>query len=179
MIGRGGASGSGGGREEGRGPLPGGPETVEGQVRASDPEVRDVRRRRRFTTGYKLRVLEEADRCDQGQLGALLRREGLYRSNLTTWRRQRETGELTAGRRKHSAAEREVRRELARTKRENERLRQRLAQAETIIGVQKKTPMAADAAANDNENRGEGGWCGSRETGREGGGRRGIASCGG
>lgn len=108
------------------------------QVRASDAEVHGGTQRRRFTAGYKLRVLEEADQCDQGQLGALLRREGLYRSNLSAWRRQRESGELTVGRRKRNAADRELRRQLARSKRENERLRERLAQAETIISVQKK-----------------------------------------
>lgn len=144
VVGGGSRSGGEGTREDGRGPVPGGPvpgpELVDTQVWAPDPEVRDVRRRRRFTTGYKLRVLEEADRCDQGQLGALLRREGLYRSSLSEWRRQRDAGELTTGQRKRSASERELRRELARAKRENARLSQRLAQAETIIGVQKKRP---------------------------------------
>ncbi len=50
--------------------------------------------RRRFTTEYKLGVLQEADRCSRGEIGALLRREGLYSSNLTAWRKQRENGEL-------------------------------------------------------------------------------------
>ena len=137
---------------DGRSPVSGRPETVDTQVRAPDPEVREVRRRRRFTTGYKLRVLEEADRCGQGQLGALLRREGLYASHLTLWRRQRENGELAGGRRKRSAVEREVRRELARAKRDNERLRQRLAQAETIIGVQKKLSSLLGLALGGGEN---------------------------
>lgn len=95
--------------------------------------------RRRFTVGYKLRILDEAERCEPGQVGALLRREGLYSSHLTLWRRQRSAGRLVAGgARKQSAVERELRRELAGEKRENERLRQRLERAETIIAVQKK-----------------------------------------
>ena len=62
-----------------------------------DPEVAEKRPRRKFTAKYKLRILAEADVCTQpGQMGALLRREGLYSSNLTTWRQQREKGILQA-----------------------------------------------------------------------------------
>src|SRR2546428_9561481 len=62
-----------------------------------DPEVGERAARRRFTAEYKLQVLREADRCaGVGELGALLRREGLYSSHLTTWRRQREHGALAA-----------------------------------------------------------------------------------
>jgi transposase-like protein len=62
-----------------------------------DPEVPEKKRRRKFTAKYKLRILAEADSCaEPGQLGALLRREGLYSSNLTVWRRQREEGLLDA-----------------------------------------------------------------------------------
>jgi transposase len=58
-----------------------------------DPEVEPKAKRRTFTTEYKLRILAEADECTaQGQLGALLRREALYSSHLTTWRRQRASG---------------------------------------------------------------------------------------
>lgn len=65
---------------------------------APDPEVSEAVRRRRFSANYKLRVLREAEACSstQGELGALLRREGLYSSHLTSWRRQRERGELDA-----------------------------------------------------------------------------------
>ena len=60
-----------------------------------DPQVVPKAERRRFSTEYKLRILAEADRCtEHGQIGALLRREGLYSSHLTTWRRQREQGTL-------------------------------------------------------------------------------------
>ena len=62
-----------------------------------DPEVSEKKRRRKFTAKYKLRILAEADSCNEpGQLRALLRWEGLYSSNLTVWRRQREVGLLDA-----------------------------------------------------------------------------------
>ena len=60
---------------------------------APDPEVTARHARRRFTTHYKLEILRKADACNRpGQLGALLRKEGLYSSLLVTWRRQREDG---------------------------------------------------------------------------------------
>ena len=69
-----------------------------------DPEVSEKAIRRKFTAKHKLRILQEVDRCTtQGQIGALLRREGLYSSNLTTWRRQREQGTLEALSPKHRA----------------------------------------------------------------------------
>jgi transposase-like protein len=62
---------------------------------ASEVEVVAKATRRRFSAEYKFKILREADACTQpGELGALLRREGLYSSNLTTWRAQRRTGEL-------------------------------------------------------------------------------------
>ena len=64
---------------------------------APDPEVPEKKPRRKFTAKYKLRILAGADACSQpGQMGALLRREGLYSSNLTTWRQQRAQGILQA-----------------------------------------------------------------------------------
>lgn len=60
-----------------------------------DPEVTPKARRRRFSAAYKLRILKEADACTgKGEVGALLRREGLYSSHLSTWRRARDQGEL-------------------------------------------------------------------------------------
>ena len=107
-----------------------------------DPEVSDKANRRRFTAKYKLDILEQADHCEPGQMGALLRREGLYSSHLTTWRRQREDGALQAlGARKRGRKAKGVDAQTKRLKeleRENERLRQHLAQAQTIIEVQKK-----------------------------------------
>ncbi len=62
----------------------------------ADPEVVEKASRRRFPAQYKLKILQEADRCEPGGIGALLRREGLYSSHLATWRRQREAGTLAA-----------------------------------------------------------------------------------
>jgi len=94
-------------------------------------------------TSHKLRILEEADRCTQpGELGQLLRREGLYSSHLSTWRRQREEGTLQGLKPKRRGRKAKRKDPLAteneRLRRENERLAQRLRQAETIIEVQKK-----------------------------------------
>jgi transposase-like protein len=95
--------------------------------------------RRRFTAAYKLRLLQEADQCAPGELGTLLRREGLYTSHLTTWRRQREAGQLAAlapkkrGRKADPLAS-----ELARLKRENAKLQAHLERADLILDAQKK-----------------------------------------
>lgn len=63
--------------------------------RMPDPEVKAQATRRRFSVAYKRRIVEEADRCTEpGAIGALLRREGLYSSQLATWRRQRTEGTL-------------------------------------------------------------------------------------
>ena len=106
-----------------------------------DPEVAERARRRRFTAPYKLRILEEADACCRpGQLGALLRREGLYSSHLVDWRKQRNAGALAAlaPRRRGRPPTAPAVTELARLRRENERLARDLATAETIIEIQKK-----------------------------------------
>jgi transposase-like protein len=105
-----------------------------------DPEVTLGAKRRRFTAEYKLRILEEVDQCAQaGAVGALLRREGLYSSHLTTWRRQRSQGQLQGlGSKKRGRKPDPQTAELTRLQRENERLKARLEQAETIIAVQKK-----------------------------------------
>ena len=109
---------------------------------APDPEVVEKATRRRFSAKYKLEILERADECRPGEIGALLRREGLYSSHLSIWRRQREAGTLEAlGPRKRgrkAKGETAEGRRVATLERENERLRERLAQAETIIEVQKK-----------------------------------------
>ncbi len=114
---------------------------LEGGV--EDPEVRDRPRRRRFTAEYKLQIVQEADRCTQsGELGALLRREGLYWSALTAWRRARDRGAFDALKPKKRGPKARARdphaKEVARLCRENERLRQKLETAELIIDVQKK-----------------------------------------
>lgn len=106
-------------------------------------EVTPRAKRRSFSAAYKLRILEEADQCTEpGETGALLRREGLYSSSLTQWRRQREQGQLRgleARKRGRKTSERdEVAEELKRLRRENAQLEERLDKAETIIEVQKK-----------------------------------------
>ena len=105
-----------------------------------DPEVVAQAKRRRFTAEYKLRVLAEVEQCQEaGAIGALLRREGLYSSHLTSWRRQRAADQLQGLRPKKRGRKPDPQAaELARLQRENERLKARLEQAETIIEVQKK-----------------------------------------
>jgi len=105
-----------------------------------DPEVVVKAQRRRFTAEYKRRILQEADACTHhGEIGALLRREGLYSSHLNTWRRQRTRGELQGlmpakrGRKVDPQAA-----EIVRLQRETERLKAQLERAELIIDVQKK-----------------------------------------
>jgi len=108
-----------------------------------DPEVRERAARRRFTGEYKRQVLRQADQCaGVGELGALLRREGLYSSHLTTWRRQREQGALGAlapkKRGRPAAPASPWARRVAELERDNGRLARRLHQAEAIIAAPKK-----------------------------------------
>jgi len=123
-----------------------------------DPEVVPKAKRRKFTAKYKLRIVEEADACTEpGQVGALLRREGLYSSHLAKWRQLRQEGQLQAlsKKRGRKAQDWSVA-ELAKLRRENERLRARLEQAEMIIEVQKKlsqilglTPAESETTENE------------------------------
>jgi len=105
-------------------------------------EVADRPKRRTFTADYKLRILKKADACRApGEMGALLRREGLYSSHLTEWRRERERGALAALGKKRGrkpAAVDATAEEVATLRKEVARLRKRLDQAELIIDVQKK-----------------------------------------
>lgn len=110
---------------------------------APDPEVAVTAKRRQFSSGEKRRILAAADRCTKiGEIGALLRREGLYSSQLATWRKQRAATERAGLEpqkrgRKADPTLAEARRVAALSK-ENERLRRKLATAQTIIDVQKK-----------------------------------------
>lgn len=110
------------------------------KTKRPDPEVVPKAKRRTFSSAYKLRILEEADACNKpGEIGALLRREGLYSSLLSDWRRQREAGSLAGlSPKKRGRKSTGDMRRIAELERENERLRRQLEQAETIIGVQKK-----------------------------------------
>lgn len=109
-----------------------------------DPEVRsDKKPRRRFTASYKLRILQQADSCTEpGQIGALLRKEGIYSSNLTTWRKQREKGildSLTPKKRGRKEMKKNPLSEtVARLQKDNQRLMEKLNKATMIIEVQKK-----------------------------------------
>lgn len=95
--------------------------------------------RRRFSAEYKMRILQEADNCSSGEIGALLRREGLYWSHLTNWRRQREAGQLMGLRPKKRGPKPDPQaEEIKRLHRELERLQVRLQQAEAIIDAQHK-----------------------------------------
>ena len=114
-----------------------------GATDSREVEVVAKAERRRFTGEYKLRVLREADRCKQpGEIGALLRREGLYWSNLTTWRKQRQSGELAGLRVKSRGPKRREKNPLAERIRELERetlrLKRRAERAEGIVELQKK-----------------------------------------
>ncbi len=101
------------------------------------PEVTQRAARRRFTAEYKRRIAVEAESCQQpGEVGALLRREGLYSSVVQRWRRQLREESLSSSEKSNSKPSSSQ--EVARLKRENERLKEKLRQAELIIDVQKK-----------------------------------------
>lgn len=124
-----------------------------------DPEVVESATRRRFSAGYKLRILKLADSCTEpGSLGVLLRREGLYASNLTTWRRQRDEGTLEALSPKKRGPKTVEHNPLAaeneQLKRENERLSKRIRQAELIIDVQKKVSQMLGITLESPKNEG-------------------------
>jgi len=105
-----------------------------------DPEVVPQAKRRQFSAEYKLDILKEAEQCtERGQVGALLRREGLYSSHLSNWRRQQRQGQLQGLRlQKRGRKSEPEAAELKQLRRENKRLRQQLERAELIIDVQKK-----------------------------------------
>lgn len=110
---------------------------------AVDPEVVEKAQRRRFTAEYKLRVLREAEVCSEpGEVGALLRHEGLYSSHLGAWRQQRDRGLLgaMASKRRGPKAKRNdpLAKENAKLRREKAALERKLRQAELIIDIQKK-----------------------------------------
>lgn len=105
-----------------------------------DPEVVVRAKRRQFSAADKLRILQAADACTEpGQLGALLRREGIYSSYLADWRRERAVGQLQGlGVQKRGRRRDEQAAELTRLRQENEQLKAQVAQAELIIAAQKK-----------------------------------------
>jgi len=114
--------------------------TSTSRATAPDPEVSAKAPRRRFPAEYRLRILTEADACKKpGEVGALLRREGLYSSLLTNWRRQREAGALREMRgRRRGPTPRPVDPRVKQLETENRRLQRKLQRAETIITLPKK-----------------------------------------
>lgn len=107
-----------------------------------DPEVAATAKRRRFSAEYKRSILAQVESCrEQGDIGAVLRREGLYSSHLSKWRQQREEGALaglTGKKRGRKPSTNPLAEQNRRLQAENTRLTRRLQQAETIIDVQKK-----------------------------------------
>lgn len=107
-----------------------------------NPEVQEKAVRRKFTAEQKLRIIKEADSLAPGQLGALLRREGLYYSNLRTWRRQLKEGTLEAlspqRRGPKTRQPNPLAKQVAQLTKENQKLQKKLRQAELIIDFQKK-----------------------------------------
>ena len=109
---------------------------------APDPEVAAKATRRRFTAAYKMSIVEKADACETpGEIGALLRREGLYSSHLSAWRKAAREGSLRGLAKKRgpkpSGRKREARK-VRKLARENARLREELRKARIIIDVQGK-----------------------------------------
>ena len=124
------------GDERSEAPRSGGSSPIEhgGAPVAPDPEVSARHARRRFTTAYKLEILRKADACMRhGELGALLRKEGLYSSHLITWRQQRELGLMPKKRGRKAVP---VDPQLKRLEQENRRLTTRLQKAEALIDFQ-------------------------------------------
>ena len=113
-----------------------------GPVRAADPEVAAKAKRRQFSAQYKLRIVREAAAAKSpGEIGALLRREGLYSSHLVAWRRQRERGELaglSAKRGRKAEPVNPLAKRVAELEREKRRLERKLEQAELLLDIQKK-----------------------------------------
>jgi len=110
-----------------------------GTGNSADPEVAQVAKRRRFTNQYKLKITAEADQCTQrGDIGMLLRREGLYSWHLKYFRQWRDNMSPEKKPAPKSATIAQLRNELARTTRENERLKLKLKKANSMLDLQKK-----------------------------------------
>lgn len=107
-------------------------------------------KRRRFSDEYKLRILGEADRCTKpGELGLLLRREGLYSSSLAAWRRWRRDQLPEHPQSRKPATESQLRHEIQRLKRDKARLQLKLDHAEKIAALQKKYAEMIETAETE------------------------------
>ena len=139
--------------EENTAPPP--PEGKRSAAAPPDPEVIDKPIRRRFTSEYKLRIVEEADRCTKpGDVGRLLRREGLYTSHLTSWRKAVRAGSLKAlSKKRGRKSERNPLEERVRKlEREKARLEKELHKAHLIIDVQGKVAGLLGLSLDDEKN---------------------------
>jgi transposase len=126
---------------------------INGQNRGSESEYPVERPiRRKFSKAYKRRIVKEAAACNHGEVGALLRREGLYSSQLTEWRRQEARGEL-AGKSPNKKSAQAKADEMAALRAENEHLSRKLEQAELIIEAQKKLSQALEQTLNEGGNK--------------------------
>lgn len=126
-----------------------------GEPDRADPEVPAKATRRQFTARYKLRILEETDACGEGQIGGVLRREGLYYSNLQTWRRQREEGTLQAltprkrGRKVKPANPLDP--QVKQLQTENRKLKRQLEKYQAMLELQKKVSQILGISLESNE----------------------------
>jgi transposase-like protein len=122
-------------------------------INQPDPEVVSKPQRRRYTAEYKLRMLQEYDACEQpGEKGALLRREGIYASNISTWRRQYSQGGMDGLHKTKRGPKADPQtRENKKLRQENEQLKKRLQHAELIIEVQKKVSQILNLELNEQE----------------------------
>jgi transposase len=130
-------------------------DTPASAAQASDTEVIAHARRRRFSNADKRRILQAADRCTKpGEIGALMRREGVYSSSLSNWRRQREAADLAALAPQKRGPKADPNRaealHIAKLTRDNERLHSRLAKALLVIEVQKKLAALLGHTLDDN-----------------------------
>jgi transposase len=107
---------------------------------ALDPEVAAVAKRRKFSNDYKLRILTEIDE-NLGSTGSIIRREGLYSSHITDWRRWRD--KMTTEH-KPTSKNKQMHNEMAKLQRENSRLTMKLQKAEALVELQKKTSELLD-----------------------------------
>jgi len=107
---------------------------------ALDPEVAAVAKRRKFSDDYKLRILAEIE-GNLGSTGAIVRREGLYSSHITDWRRWRDR---VTTEHKPTSKNKQMHNEMAKLQRENSRLAMKLKKAEALIELQKKTSEILD-----------------------------------
>ena len=151
-------------QRDARGPvergLLGGPERSGGEASnprsetASASEVLSKATRRRFTAKYKLKIVELADKCTKpGEIGALLRKEGLFSSQLGAWRKQRDKGALSGLNRKRGrrSTKDPLIDENKVLRQQIERLQRQLKKAKTIIDVQKKlSEILADVPSDEN-----------------------------